>query len=594
MKVATVLPLMALAASAAAQTLVGTVGHTAAFVGNTIFIQGGQSAENVPRNTAYAIILGSGSGPGLNISRVLDHTAFSKFSTRDFGISVEGGGSLINCGTLHGGSTKMTCDKFNPTTYTVAPLDGIKDSVRNRGAMALSVADDRAYLIGGAFGSDNSSGLSIASDILMLTTALTWRNDQNVSTGLQYHTATYVDSIKGTVVLGGLMNTGGAQSMGIALVLTNGNWTQRNIGGDVPLGRYGHTTVNNGKGVLYMYGGKASLTAAPLNDMYSLNTSEPAWVWKKHPVSGIDARAFHASVLVANSLILHIFGQGGADFNSNLNTIASYNFTSESWAILTNLPTIEVANKSPNEPPKNSNNPNDPNYRHPNGDGTITEGNGGNGSGSKSNVGAIAGASVAAVVVLALGVFLFYRRRIRRQGTAPVKRNQNNTGSTAALGGPDETDKTKLARSFTIRAPTNNYVEDDRDLDQTHHPRYKSDVDARGNPYYGDGNGQSLGRSNSKNASVVEYELSDTSSQTYGGGNGNGANLADRKRYVEQQQRKVMDEYEMAYPHHDLQGASDAGYYNDSQRGGARLGGRTPSSGGHGRSRSQGKNDYMF
>jgi hypothetical protein len=104
-------------------------------------------------------------------------------------------------------------------------------------------------------------------------------------------------------------------------------------------------------------------------------------------------------------------------------------------------------------------------------------------------------------------------------------------------GGEEERgDKSKLAKSFTIRKPPSVYVDDDLDLDQTGHPRYKSASDAQNHPYYGD----------HRSPGLVEYELSDTSGQKYGP-----SSVAERKRYVEQQQRKVMDEYEMFNPHRD-------------------------------------------
>ncbi|KAF9561663.1 hypothetical protein BGW38_009001 [Lunasporangiospora selenospora] len=98
-------------------------------------------------------------------------------------------------------------------------------------------------------------------------------------------------------------------------------------------------------------------------------------------------------------------------------------------------------------------------------------------------------------------------------------------------------DKAKLAKSFTIRKPPSVYVDDDQDLDQTGHPRYNSDGDARHHPYYG----------HAGPGGLVEYELSDTRGQQY-----EPTSVAERKRYVEQQHRKVMEEYEMYNPHKDM------------------------------------------
>ncbi|KAF9966732.1 hypothetical protein BGZ70_001466 [Mortierella alpina] len=123
-------------------------------------------------------------------------------------------------------------------------------------------------------------------------------------------------------------------------------------------------------------------------------------------------------------------------------------------------------------------------------------------------------------------------------GTAPFGYPAMPSGAGGGGGGEEERgDRAKLARSFTIRQPPSVYIEDDQDLDQTGHPRYKSASDALNHPYYGD---------HHRTPGLVEYELSDTSGQKYGP-----SSVAERKRYVEQQQRKVMDEYEMFNPHMD-------------------------------------------
>ncbi|GJJ73489.1 hypothetical protein EMPS_05847 [Entomortierella parvispora] len=180
--------------------------------------------------------------------------------------------------------------------------------------------------------------------------------------------------------------------------------------------------------------------------------------------------------------------------------------------------------------------PNDPNYNA-----------GGSSSGSTSNLGMIIGITVAGVAVLAIAGLLIQRYRSHsrtstlnsHQTRSRTKHNQTgvSNGNGNLSGGEEEArgDKAKLAKSFTIRKPPSVYVEDDGDLDQTGHPRYKSDGDARNHPYYGD-----------RTPGLVEYELSDTSGQKYGP-----SSVAERKRYVEQQQRKVMDEYEMFNPHKD-------------------------------------------
>ncbi|KAG0263755.1 hypothetical protein BG011_008081 [Mortierella polycephala] len=189
--------------------------------------------------------------------------------------------------------------------------------------------------------------------------------------------------------------------------------------------------------------------------------------------------------------------------------------------------------------PSGAGGPNDPNFNH----GQNTAG----GDGNNSNIGMIVGITVAGVAALAMvGLFIQrYRAQSRtntinsHQTRSRTKRHQTSTagGAHPVNIGEDDTrsDRAKLAKSFTIRKPPSVYVDDDQDLDQTGHPRYKSASDAYNHPYYGD-----------RAPGLVEYELSDTSGQKYGP-----SSVAERKRYVEQQQRKVMDEYEMFNPHND-------------------------------------------
>ncbi|KAF8950399.1 hypothetical protein BGZ46_004564 [Entomortierella lignicola] len=171
---------------------------------------------------------------------------------------------------------------------------------------------------------------------------------------------------------------------------------------------------------------------------------------------------------------------------------------------------------------------------------------GGNTSGNTNHLPTIIGVTVAGIIVIAIAGLLIQRVRTRSRATAinshqNRNRNKANQVSGVSVGTEEERDdRAKLAKSFTIRRPPSVYVEDDQDLDQTGHPRFKSASDATNHPYYG---GRSPG--------LVEYELSDTSGQKYGP-----ASIAERKRYVEQQQRKVMDEYEMFNPHKDAPPAS--------------------------------------
>ncbi|KAF8937259.1 hypothetical protein BGZ47_009116 [Haplosporangium gracile] len=190
--------------------------------------------------------------------------------------------------------------------------------------------------------------------------------------------------------------------------------------------------------------------------------------------------------------------------------------------------------------------PNSPNYLA----GQANAG-GSTGSSNSSNVPIIVGITVAGVAVLAIAGLLVQRYKTRsrtntinsHQTRSRNKHNQAAGDAGGASGGnmsggeEERGDRAKLAKSFTIRKPPSVYVDDDQDLDQTGHPRYKSASDAQNHPYYGD----------HRSPGLVEYELSDTSGQKYGP-----SSVAERKRYVEQQQRKVMDEYEMFNPHRDL------------------------------------------
>ncbi|KAF9406795.1 hypothetical protein BGZ94_002952 [Podila epigama] len=207
-----------------------------------------------------------------------------------------------------------------------------------------------------------------------------------------------------------------------------------------------------------------------------------------------------------------------------------------------NLPTNTAPFTYPSGLPQGNGGPNDPNYaRNPTTGPTD----------NSDNIGMIVGITAAGVAVVAIFGLLFQRYRAqartntlnshqtrsRTKHSQSAHHHQQQNGNHPSSGSGDEErgDRAKLAKSFTIRKPPSVYVEDDQDLDQTGHPRFKSDSDARNHPYYGD-----------RTPGLIEYELSDTSGQKYGP-----SSVAERKRYVEQQQRKVMDEYEMYNPHRD-------------------------------------------
>ncbi|KAF9184757.1 hypothetical protein BGZ51_009318 [Haplosporangium sp. Z 767] len=503
-----------------------TIGHTATLIDDTVFILGGSSVANTPSNAAFSLILGeAGTYAG---SKMLDITQLAGFSARNHQVSVKSvQGLMVNCGSMDGAQgTSMTCDVFNPIQYkSLSSNISEASKVAMRGGMASTVmtSGESAYFLGG------SSGTTYSTDVhlLMLNDPLRFRRGTAMPTALRFHTATWVDgNVNGVVVLGGQNTAGGAVAMNSASVLSAAVWSTREIQGDAVAARFGHTAVNV-NGVIFVYGGKTTATGEALNDIYSLDTTAPTWAWKKINVAAAEPRAFHASVLLPDGTILHTFGQSGADQATAVDTFSLFNPTSNAWTAAAKPPAATVATESPNKAPDTSNNPNDPNFKHPTGE------NGESGS-KKSNGGMIAGVVIGCLAVLGAGGFLFVRRRrAQRGGSRSVRHNQTAAagGSTYALGGDE--DKTKLARSFTIRKPPSVYIEDDQDLDQTHHPRYQSDADARNNPYYGD-------RAN--NGGVIEYELTDTRGQKY-----EESTIAERKRYVEQQQRQFMDGFESVY-----------------------------------------------
>ncbi|KAF9435722.1 hypothetical protein BGZ76_005661 [Entomortierella beljakovae] len=195
-----------------------------------------------------------------------------------------------------------------------------------------------------------------------------------------------------------------------------------------------------------------------------------------------------------------------------------------------NLPVGTQTFAYPATPTDNS--PNSPGYN---------QGNGGQ-SENSNNIPMIVGITIGGVVVIAVLGLLIQRYRVRsREATinshqTRSRNKPNQVGGNGHLSEEERGDRAKLAKSFTIRKPPSVYVEDDQDLNQTGHPQYKSASDAYNHPYYGE-----------RSPGLVEYELSDTSGQKYGP-----ASIAERKRYVEQQQRKVMEEYEMFNPHKDV------------------------------------------
>ncbi|KAF9297758.1 Multiple epidermal growth factor-like domains protein 8 [Mortierella antarctica] len=534
-----------------------TIGHTATLIDKTVFIQGGSSALNTAQNSAFSLILGANGT--LKDSTLLDHTTLSQFRARDFHGSVATNGLMINCGSMDGAPTSgaFTCDIFNVVKYNSTTMTNVPSSAVSRGGAASTIADGVAYFIGGS--GANDQGFSNKVNVLVLGTMdqLKWRVDTDMKAPTRYHTATYVQNV-GVVVLGGQIQGGQALGMNSAMILNAGNWTERPIAGDTPPARFGHSAVlSETDGILYIYGGKANTATAPMNDIYSLETKAATWAWKKLSAPTAEPRAFHASVLLDDGNILHTFGQGGVGPETAVATFSSYNIKSNAWTAAFNPPPATVITESPIKNTGPCSNPNLPECEHPQGDNSNAGAGGAEGS-KKANVGLIAGVTVAALIILVVGGFLFRRHRngesllpfgsTKRSNktdidAGPLKRHHSTGGNGDGEGG-------KLGRSFTIRKPPSVYVENDQDLDQTHYPRYANAQDASNNPYYGD----RQYNNNNYNGGVIEYELSDTSGQKYGP-----SSVAERKKYVEQQQKEVLDKYEM-FDRFDQQNAPNSPY----------------------------------
>ncbi|KAG0099542.1 hypothetical protein BGZ93_007178 [Podila epicladia] len=534
-----------------------TIGHTATLIDKTVFIQGGSSALNTPQNSAFSLILGANGT--LKDSALLDHTALSQFRARDFHGSVYTNGLMVNCGSMDGAPTSgaFTCDIFNVIKYNSTSMANVPTSAVSRGGMASTIAEGYAYFIGGS--GLNDQGISNKVNVLVLSTMdqLKWRVDTDMKNPTRYHTATYVQNV-GIVVLGGQTQGGQVFGMNNAMILNGGTWTERPIAGDTPPARFGHTAVlSETDGILYIHGGKSNAATAPMNDIYSLETKATTWAWKKINVPTAEPRAFHASVLLEDGNILHTFGQNGAGPETAVATFSSFNIKSNIWTPAFSPPPATVITESPIKKSGPCSNPNNPECEHPQGDNSNAGAGGAEGS-KKANVGLIAGLTVAALIVLVVGGFLFRRHRngesllpigsTKRSNktdidAGPLKRHHSTGGNGDGEGG-------KLGRSFTIRKPPSVYVENDQDLDQTHYPRYANAQDARNNPYYGD----RQYNNNYNNGGVIEYELSDTSGQKYGP-----SSVAERKKYVEQQQKEVLDKYDM-FDRFDQQNAPSSPY----------------------------------
>ncbi|KAG0055879.1 hypothetical protein BGZ83_007168 [Gryganskiella cystojenkinii] len=508
-----------------------TFGHSAILIDNTVFIQGGITPGNTPSKAAFSLLLDS--NKSLTNANLLDITDLSSFTARDFHGSVDTlGGLMVNCGTLDGVGTVLTCDAFNVARYNSSVLTGIPDTVQGRGGMAVTVSDQRAYFLGGSNSNftDASKGFSTAMDILMVTTSLNWRKGTDMPTATRFHTATWVDgtNVGGLVVLGGQILGGAAVSMNNAALFIKSVWSTRAIVGDAIPARYGHSAVLNAKGTIFVYGGRTNATGPALNDLFMLDTTAATWAWKKLVVPTAEPRAFHASVLLPDgNTILHTFGMSGAGPETAVNTFSSYQIDKNAWIAAAAPPPATVATTSPNKLPDTNNRPGDPNFKHPgveNGDDK-----------KKAPIGMIVGIAVGGIVVLVAAGLLFQRQR-KRRAAGGAKRTKSAAAGLAGEDGKGNTGS-KLGRSFTIRKPDEAYlVVGDNDPNE---------------PYYGDlDNQKSLPlnyhqeqvhqqkQQQKQSQSYQEYELNDTRRFQ------NSPDIAETQRMVEEEQRKMMKSYQ--------------------------------------------------
>ncbi|KAG9069320.1 hypothetical protein KI688_010220 [Linnemannia hyalina] len=534
-----------------AQSIKPTAGHSATLLDSTVFIQGGLGADGNPTNAAYSLRLGQdGAYTG---STLLDITQLAGFSARGFHSSVESSqGLMINCGGFDaaGATThKMSCDIFNSIKYTSTKMNMTVPNVSSRGGMAVSIdpTSTMAYHFGGsltsAIGADG--GFSNEVDMLKLDSAMGWRSGTAMPAATRYHTATWIDSLKSFVILGGQIQAGTAVAMNVASTFSGVTWGTRPIAGDAVSARFGHTAVEDGQGNIYIYGGQTAAGTVPLSDIYLLNTTAATWAWKKINVPAAEPRAFHASVLLNDSSILHTFGQAGAGPESAVSTFSFFNTLTNTWITAANPPAVTVATESPNKGTGISNNPNDPNFQHPGND-SGEEGKSGKGA---AIGGAIGG--VAAVLILVAG-FIFYRRRQSNRHSsggsiAAGPYSKHSASASGQIGGAGRSslnlqdgDKSKLGRSFTIRQPAPAYVDDNSVQDLKHARPYDD------GGYNNKHNDRSAGGYGGEPA-VIEYELTDTSGHRYEPGS-----VAERKRYVEEQQRQLMSGFESVYPDQPL------------------------------------------
>ncbi|KAG0306391.1 hypothetical protein BGZ98_002467 [Dissophora globulifera] len=535
----------------------GVTGHTAVVANNTVFIQGGQNKDGTVSSVSYAIILDAQHSLGPN-AVWQDTTAISNFAPRDFGIAVAGSDSVVTCGSQDGTqAAQLTCDQLSTYAYNLTkPTASLTTGGNNKFNMAVAVASNgKSYITGGSDGT-NSFNTMFVMNTLSANSTPSWTAGAAMPAVFKSHTATWVDgTVNGIVIAGGLTTGDVAFPLSSVYLYKNSAWnTTATPVGAAEIGannnvRRGHTAVSDGKGKIYLYGGISQITNVALSDHYVLDTTSPQWVWQKLP-DGPEPRAFHTATLLPDGTIFYVFGQTGADKNSVASTYFTYNIGANAWGTATTFPTMNVTTRSPNIPPppppvtaspnanpsSSGNNPNAPN---------SSGSNGGSGSSSSSTtlkVPVIAGIAAGGVVLLFLIILLIIlirRRRNRRGAVRHYPSDPVSKKKEMKMAGPtfDDDEKAKNARAFMIQRPPSVYIEDDRDAESDlPHPHYKSQ-------YYGDQPPSHSGRD-----SVAEYELRPTA---FSRNNLNTlstvSSVAERRRFVEEQQRQYLEGHENAY-----------------------------------------------
>ncbi|KAF9402369.1 hypothetical protein BGX21_010318 [Mortierella sp. AD011] len=492
----------------------------------------------------------------------VDNSGISNLNARDFGVSAAINGKVVNCGTQDGAhGTAMTCNLLDTTWYNNTQME-VPSAIPNRGGMAYTLPDPNGniYMLGGSTSTDVATTSSTSSVLSFSNSTSKWNTMPNMSTHLRYHTATWVGGpVNGIIVLGGQNEGGFPQLTSIALVYSNGNWTTRVIGGTDPGTRYGHTVVYDGKETLYLYGGISSGSGALANGFFYLNVTASNWAWTQLGVNP-EPRAFHAGTLLPDNTILYTFGQSGADISTATNTFALYDINTAKWIPARSPNAILNITHSPNytpppppiipssnSSPSSSNNPNTPNNSG------NSSGSSGTESSSKGlNIALIAGicGGVVFLILLIILAIILIRRRNRRR---PV---QNYTPGPAKdmkimyHNAEDEDEKAKQAKAFMIRRPPSVYAVNEDPEGEIPHPHYKSQ-------YYGYENGRN-------SPSIAEYEP-----RKIGGQNtlSTVSSVAERRRYVEAQQRQFMDDYENTYNHPPPFEPNSNEHYDDEEEG---------------------------